>query len=72
MNKLIGCEEAGKCTTREREGDCEGCVTIRALNYGESSFDNSDDGNEEIESDEDDQNQDVIPEEDKHDVEGEE
>ena len=45
---------------------------IRALNYGENSFDGSDDGNEEIETDEDDQNQDLILEEDEHDVEEEE
>ena len=84
-NILMSCEETGNCPTREREGYCEGCVMIKALDYGENSFDNSDDGDDdnsfdnsddeiddEIEEEEEDQNQDLIPEEDQLEVEEQE
>ena len=50
-NTLTDCGETVKCQ-KEREGSCDGCVLIRALDYGGDSFDGSDDGEDDIESEE--------------------
>ena len=50
-NTLTDCGEIVKCQ-KEREGSCDGCVLIRALDYGGDSFDGSDDGEDDIESEE--------------------
>ena len=69
---MMSCEEIGNCPMREREGGCEGCIMIKALDYGENSFDGSDADDEEVESEEEDQSEDLIPEEDQLEEEEEE
>ena len=58
-NTLTDCGETVKCQ-KEREGSCDGCVLIRALDYGGDSFDGSDDGEDDIESEEEEEVEEVF------------
>ena len=65
-NTLTDCGETVKCQ-KEREGSCDGCVLIRALDYGGDSFDGSDDGEDDIESEEEEEGE-VVFYEDQYDA----
>ena len=61
-NTLTDCGETVKCQ-KEREGSCDGCVLIRALDYGGDSFDGSDDDvilEDDIESEEEEEVEEVF------------
>ena len=58
-NTLTDCGETVKCQ-KEREGSCDGCVLIKALDYGGESFEISDDGEDDIESEEEEEVEEVF------------
>ena len=67
-NTLTDCGETVKCQ-KEREGSCDGCVLIRALDYGGDSFEISDDGEDDIESEEEEDEVEEVFYEDQDDAE---
>ena len=59
---MTDCGETVKCQ-KEREGSCDGCVLIRALDYGGDFFNGSDDDvilEDDIESEEEEEVEEVF------------